>query len=63
MFWIGSNRTSIAWRRAVVRQESQAIDRRFDGASYLSVAKDIRHWPWRVMRRIDMIIFAVQYNS
>lgn len=54
---------SIAWRRAVVRPGPQAIDGRFDGASYPSVAKDSRHWPWRVMGRVDVIIFAVQYNS
>ncbi|CAB3964883.1 hypothetical protein BCO9919_01541 [Burkholderia cenocepacia] len=54
---------SIAWRRAVVRRGPQAIDRRFDGASYLSVAKDIRHGLWRVTGRVDVIISAVQYNS
>ncbi|RQT18761.1 hypothetical protein DF051_09115 [Burkholderia contaminans] len=63
MFWIGSNRKSIAWRRAVVRPGPPAIDRQFDGASYLSVAKDSRHWPRRVTARVDVIIFAVQYNS
>lgn len=25
--------------------------------------KDSRHWPWRAMGRVDVIIFAVQYNS
>ncbi|OXJ31366.1 hypothetical protein CFB82_24550 [Burkholderia sp. HI2714] len=54
---------SIAWRRAVARPRPQAIDRRFEDASYLSVAKDIRHGPWRVMGRVDVIISAVQYNS
>lgn len=35
---------SIAWRCAVVRPGPQAIDMRFEDASYLSVAKDIRRW-------------------
>ncbi|MBA9828039.1 hypothetical protein D7S92_03100 [Burkholderia contaminans] len=63
MFRIGLKRKSTAWRRAVVRPGAQAIDRRFDAASYLSVAKGIRHEPWRVMGRVDVIISAVQYNS
>jgi len=63
LFWIGLNRKSIAWRRTVVRPGQQAIDRRFEDASYPSVAEDMRHWLRRATGSVDAIISAVQYNS
>jgi hypothetical protein len=63
LFWIGLNRKSIAWRRAVVRPGPQAIDMRFEDASYLSVAKDIRRRPRRATGSVGVIISVVQYNS
>ncbi|WP_155648042.1 hypothetical protein [Burkholderia cepacia] len=56
-------RASIAWRRIVARPGPQAIDARFEDASYPSVAEGIRRGARRAIGIVGAIMYAVQYNS
>ncbi|WP_334051719.1 hypothetical protein [Burkholderia cepacia] len=57
------DRASIARRRIVARPGPQAIDARFEDASYPSVAEDIRRGARRAAGIVGAIMYAVQYNS